>query len=62
MARQRAILKTGGGGNAGCTTVICSDKTGTLTMNQMTARQLWFPWPRYQVSGEGYQSQGGINR
>ena len=62
MARQRAILKKlAAVETLGCTTVICSDKTGTLTMNQMTARALWFRGREYQVSGEGYRPQGRIS-
>ena len=38
----------------GSTSAICSDKTGTLTLNQMTARQLVVAGRRYNVEGEGY--------
>src|SRR6187551_1025986 len=44
----------------GSTSAICSDKTGTLTLNQMTARQLIVAGRRYNVEGEGYSTEGRI--
>ena len=44
----------------GSTSAICSDKTGTLTLNQMTARQLVVAGRRYSVEGEGYSTAGKI--
>jgi Ca2+-transporting ATPase len=44
----------------GSTSAICSDKTGTLTLNQMTARQLVLAGRRYSVDGEGYSTVGKI--
>jgi len=46
----------------GATSAICSDKTGTLTLNQMTARQLVVAGRRYSVDGEGYSTNGQILR
>ncbi|HRA48887.1 MAG TPA: HAD-IC family P-type ATPase, partial [Thermomicrobiales bacterium] len=46
----------------GATSAICSDKTGTLTLNQMTARQLVIPGRKYEVDGEGYSTIGNILR
>ncbi len=61
MARQRAIVKRlASVETLGCTTVICSDKTGTLTLNQMTARAFFYQGKRFEVSGEGYRPQGSI--
>jgi len=61
MARQRAIVKRlASVETLGCTTVICSDKTGTLTLNQMTARAFFYQGDRFEVSGEGYRPDGSI--
>jgi P-type Ca2+ transporter type 2C len=46
----------------GSTSAICSDKTGTLTLNQMTARQLVTVGRRYSIEGEGYSTEGAIMR
>ncbi len=44
----------------GATSAICSDKTGTLTLNQMTSVELTIPGRRYEVSGTGYSTEGSI--
>ena len=46
----------------GSTSAICSDKTGTLTLNQMTARELVVVGRRYSIEGEGYATEGRILR
>lgn len=61
MARRHAIVKRRASVETlGCTTVICSDKTGTLTLNQMTARTFVYEGQRSDVTGEGYCPQGNI--
>jgi Ca2+-transporting ATPase len=44
----------------GSTSAICSDKTGTLTLNQMTARELVVVGRRFSIDGEGYATEGRI--
>jgi len=44
----------------GSTTVVCSDKTGTLTQNQMTVREVRARGSTYKVTGEGYAPHGRI--
>ncbi len=59
MARRHAIVKRlPAVETMGCTTVICTDKTGTLTRNEMTARRLFLDGREIEVTGSGYEPLG----
>ena len=61
MARKNAIVKRlPAVETMGCTTVICTDKTGTLTKNEMTVRRLFLDGEMVDVSGSGYEPSGSF--
>ena len=63
MAHRNAIIrKLVAVETLGSATVICSDKTGTLTLNEMTVRRLHIDGQWIEVSGEGYLPEGEFRR
>ncbi|HEY94950.1 MAG TPA: HAD-IC family P-type ATPase [Dehalococcoidia bacterium] len=59
MARRNSIIRRlVAVETLGSATVICSDKTGTLTLNQMTVRKLFTDGKEIEITGEGYAPEG----
>ncbi|HVB99067.1 MAG TPA: cation-translocating P-type ATPase [Candidatus Dormibacteraeota bacterium] len=64
MARKRALLRRlQAAETLGAATVICTDKTGTLTQNEMTVKAIWLPGAgNIEVGGDGYAPIGDFRR
>jgi len=68
MAKRHALIKKlSAVETLGCTSVICTDKTGTLTQNEMTVRALWLPGSNqtlgstFSLGGTGYEPVGELS-
>jgi Ca2+-transporting ATPase len=59
MAKKHALIKKlSSVETLGCTNVICTDKTGTLTTNEMSVRKIWINDKIIEVTGSGYEPKG----
>jgi len=59
MAKQKALLRRlQAAETLGAATTICTDKTGTLTQNQMTVKKIWLPAGEIDLTGSGYDPAG----
>ncbi len=61
MAKKRAIVRRlPAVETLGCATIICSDKTGTLTKNEMTVERIYYSGKMIEVTGTGYEPEGSF--
>ena len=62
MVRRHALIRRlSSVETLGSATVICSDKTGTLTQNEMTVTRMWVDGHTFEITGSGYSASGDFN-